>query len=208
MSATSTDGYQASFPVPVGAIFSYAGGTTAGLLPQEYLICDGTSYLRTDYPELFRVIGTTFGSASGTTFNVPNMVGVFPQGSNTIGTRTTTSSVSAGTFAPTLLTSSQLPAISASVSGSVSGTCDEGLTNSSTGQADQDLVGGFNPLEQVPAFTNVVNVVQNSTPTFNYSSGVTQTPVSYTLNNTSPATFTIANTAMVFIIKSKSGFYA
>ncbi len=37
------------------------------------LACDGTSYLRTDYPSLFAAIGTTHGSADGTHFNVPDM---------------------------------------------------------------------------------------------------------------------------------------
>ncbi len=37
-----------------------------------YLACDGSSYLRSAYPELFAVIGTSFGSVDGTHFSVPN----------------------------------------------------------------------------------------------------------------------------------------
>lgn len=37
-----------------------------------WLLCDGASYLRADYPDLFNVIGTTYGSADGAHFNVPD----------------------------------------------------------------------------------------------------------------------------------------
>ena len=48
--------------------------------PLGWLLCDGTSHLRDDYPALFAVIGTTFGSVDGTHFNVPDMRGRFPVG--------------------------------------------------------------------------------------------------------------------------------
>lgn len=44
------------------------------------LLCDGTSYLRTDYPDLFASIGTIYGSIDGTHFNVPDYRGRFPLG--------------------------------------------------------------------------------------------------------------------------------
>lgn len=56
---------------PVGSILEYAG--TAA--PAGFLLADGTSYLRTAYPALFAVIGTTYGAADGTHFNVPNRKG-------------------------------------------------------------------------------------------------------------------------------------
>jgi len=37
-----------------------------------WLVCNGRSLLRTEYPELFAVIGTDFGSSSGTTFRLPD----------------------------------------------------------------------------------------------------------------------------------------
>lgn len=40
-----------------------------------WMLCDGRSLTRTEYPELFDVIGTAFGSSSGTTFNLPNSLG-------------------------------------------------------------------------------------------------------------------------------------
>lgn len=72
--------------VPSGAILDF-GGTSA---PTGYLACDGTSYLRSDYPNLFTAIGTTWGSADGTHFNVPDFrrrtsVGSGGSGSGTLG---------------------------------------------------------------------------------------------------------------------------
>lgn len=56
-------------PFPEGMIFPF-GGTVA---PDGYLLCDGTSYLADDYPELFAQIGYYFGG-SGANFNVPNLI--------------------------------------------------------------------------------------------------------------------------------------
>ncbi len=55
-----------------------AAGYTS--VPTGWLLCDGTSYLRATYPSLFSAIGTTFGSADGSHFNVPNMVNAVPIG--------------------------------------------------------------------------------------------------------------------------------
>lgn len=43
--------------------------------PSGWLLCDGASYLRLEYPDLFAVIGVSFGSADGSHFNVPNING-------------------------------------------------------------------------------------------------------------------------------------
>ena len=57
---------------------SYAGATRYFWLP-----CDGSSVSRTVYDDLFDVIGTSFGSASGSTFNVPDFRGRIPIGTGT-----------------------------------------------------------------------------------------------------------------------------
>lgn len=45
-----------------------------------YFLCDGAAYSRTTYADLFKVIGTTYGSGNGvTTFNVPNFKDRFLQ---------------------------------------------------------------------------------------------------------------------------------
>jgi len=51
--------------------------------PIGWLMCDGTAYLRTQYPELFTALGgaaSTYGLPNGTTFNVPNLKGKVPVG--------------------------------------------------------------------------------------------------------------------------------
>lgn len=47
------------------------------------LLCDGSSYLRTTYPNLFAAIGTTYGSVDGSHFNVPDLRGRLPLGAGT-----------------------------------------------------------------------------------------------------------------------------
>lgn len=52
-----------------------------------WLLCDGSAVSRTTYSELFAVIGTTYGVGDGTTtFNLPNFIDNFAQGSATAGT--------------------------------------------------------------------------------------------------------------------------
>jgi len=48
--------------------------------PTGWVLCDGTSYLRSDLAALFAVIGTTYGAADGTHFNVPDCRGRAPVG--------------------------------------------------------------------------------------------------------------------------------
>ncbi|MFN2396827.1 MAG: phage tail protein [Bacteroidales bacterium] len=63
--------------VPAGVINQFAGSVA----PEGYLICDGTELNRTEYAELFAVIGTTYGEGDGsTTFNLPNLQSRIPVG--------------------------------------------------------------------------------------------------------------------------------
>ena len=66
---------------PVGCIFPFAGIN----LPAGYLLCNGTSYKKTDYPDLYAVIGNKYGGDTEN-FKVPNLVDKFIQGSTTSGT--------------------------------------------------------------------------------------------------------------------------
>ena len=57
---------------PIGTIMQYAGTS----IPERWMKCEGQTLSRTDYSELFSVIGTTYGSGNGsTTFNLPNIAG-------------------------------------------------------------------------------------------------------------------------------------
>ncbi len=61
--------------VPAGSMNMFAGSSA----PAGYLICDGSSYSTATYPDLFAVIGYTYGGSSGT-FTVPDMRGRFGEG--------------------------------------------------------------------------------------------------------------------------------
>lgn len=97
---------------PLGTVLSFAGQTA----PNGYLLCDGKSYAVADYPDLYAVIGNTYGGDS-TNFNVPNLVDKFIQGSTASGTEK-----EAG-----------LPNITGSISNASAGSNDQFLTDSTSG---------------------------------------------------------------------------
>ncbi|MBR1733462.1 MAG: tail fiber protein, partial [Alloprevotella sp.] len=71
--------------VPLGSIIPYAAN--ADTPPYGLLFCEGQAVSRAMYPDLFALIGTTYGEGDGsTTFNLPNMIGKYPQGDTTAGT--------------------------------------------------------------------------------------------------------------------------
>lgn len=68
--------------VPVGTIEYFA----AAIPPAGYLKADGSEVGRETYPDLYRVIGTLYGEGDGeTTFNLPDLINRFAQGSTTPG---------------------------------------------------------------------------------------------------------------------------
>ena len=68
--------------VPVGTIEYFATTTP----PAGYLKADGAAVGRETYPDLFAAIGTAFGEGDGsTTFNLPDLIDRFAQGSKTPG---------------------------------------------------------------------------------------------------------------------------
>lgn len=88
--------------VPVGATFLFPG-TTA---PNNYMICDGSAISRTEYADLFAILGTYYGSGDGsTTFNLPNMKGRVPVGYDSSQTEFDTLGETGGEKTHTLTTS-------------------------------------------------------------------------------------------------------
>lgn len=70
---------------PVGTYIQHAGATA----PTGFVACDGASLLRAGtYADLFAVIGTTYGAADGTHFNVPDARGLVMVGAGAHGTLT------------------------------------------------------------------------------------------------------------------------
>jgi microcystin-dependent protein len=67
--------------VPPGTILMFGSDTA----PDGYLFCDGQPYLQTDYPELYAVIGTTFGAGGGAgQFQVPQFISYFVKGADSL----------------------------------------------------------------------------------------------------------------------------
>jgi microcystin-dependent protein len=63
--------------IPLASITWFCATTP----PEGYLLCDGSEVSRARYANLFRAIGTIYGSGDGgTTFNLPNLVGRFCRG--------------------------------------------------------------------------------------------------------------------------------
>jgi len=62
---------------PVGSVIMHAASTA----PSGWLECDGSTVNRSTYPDLFNVIGSTFGAGDGsTTFGLPDLRGEFVRG--------------------------------------------------------------------------------------------------------------------------------
>ncbi|MCR9053479.1 MAG: phage tail protein [Phaeodactylibacter xiamenensis] len=67
--------------VPAGTVLPFAGPKTK--VPTGYLLCDGRSIVKTEYPDLFNAIGITYGGTSnGATFNLPDYRGIFLRGND------------------------------------------------------------------------------------------------------------------------------
>lgn len=63
--------------IPVGTILPYAGV----FAPAGYFLCDGGEFYRGDFPDLWLVIGDTYGIGDGsTTANLPDLRGRIPVG--------------------------------------------------------------------------------------------------------------------------------
>lgn len=79
--------------VPAGAVQAFAMNSA----PTGWLAADGTAVSRSTYAALFSAIGTTHGVGDGsTTFNLPDLRGIFVRGS---GSQTISGTIYSGTFA-------------------------------------------------------------------------------------------------------------
>lgn len=77
MSASNELTNNTQFGLPIGCVIPYA---SAIQIPDDFLICDGASILRSEYPDLFKSIGVVFGSVDGQHFNTPDLVGRYISG--------------------------------------------------------------------------------------------------------------------------------
>jgi microcystin-dependent protein len=83
----------AAIALPAGAVMPFAINSA----PTGWLAADGAAVSRSTYATLFAAISTTHGAGDGsTTFNLPDLRGVFVRGS---GSQTISGSTYSGTFA-------------------------------------------------------------------------------------------------------------
>ena len=118
----------------MAGVMQMYGGTTP---PNGWLLCDGSEYLISDYPELYSIIGDTFSlSASSGCFQVPDMCGRVPVGVGT-GTATDATAHTLGQKDGTenhTLTEGQLPNISGTINFRGWGTTNGALAYTPTGK--------------------------------------------------------------------------
>ena len=76
-------------PLPASALAIQTGAViawAAAAAPDGWLLCDGAAVIRSDYQDLFDLIGVTYGTGDGiTTFNLPDLRGRFPLGLDDMG---------------------------------------------------------------------------------------------------------------------------
>jgi len=78
--------------VPAGAVMAFAMNSA----PSGWLAADGAAISRSEYARLFAAVGTTHGVGNGsTTFNLPDLRGIFVRGS---GSQTVSGATFTGTF--------------------------------------------------------------------------------------------------------------
>ena len=75
-----TTAFTGSVGLPTGSMITFAGN---GTIPTGYLRCDGQGYFTTAYPDLYNVIGITYGGVLGQSFATPDMTDKFVKGSTT-----------------------------------------------------------------------------------------------------------------------------
>jgi len=73
--------FDAIAKIPTGMITPF-GGSSA---PTHWLLCDGAEYVIGTYPQLYAVIGSSFGTATAGYFRVPDLRGRMPLGKDNMG---------------------------------------------------------------------------------------------------------------------------
>lgn len=94
----------------IGTILPYPSAT----IPDSWHACDGSKLLKADYPELYSVLGSTFGAETATEFYLPDL-----RGRTVIGTSSSHALASSGGVESQTLTVAQLPSHTHSVSGTL-----------------------------------------------------------------------------------------
>jgi len=173
----------------VGRIEFHAAATVSGAFP-----CDGRSLLRTDYPYLFSVIGTTYGAADGIHFSLPNLQDTGRY------LRSSTGSLAVGTYQ-----SNQVGAHTHAVSGSgtISGTTDNpgNHTHSNSLSDPGHLHGG------VPTFPGTFGIASGSGVGVVYNTNTASATTGITLTNAAAGahTHSVSGTCSINFTSGSTG---
>ena len=120
---TSAINTSAPTNIPVGGVIIW----TQSVLPNGFLLADGSLVNKVDYPALFNALGNNFGTSTSTQFYLPNLADKFVIGKgstySTLGATggTSTLTPSGTNSTPTFSGSSFTPSGIVTVSGSASG---------------------------------------------------------------------------------------
>lgn len=141
--------------IPIGSIIPYGNS----VVPETYLLCNGQAVSRTDYPELFAIIGTSFGSGDGsTTFNVPDYRDKF-----VLGAGGDVNLAETGGEKEVTLTVEQMPAHNHNVLASSIGGSDETVvrgTYKALGRGLTQNAGGGKPHNNMPPYVGTYYIIK------------------------------------------------
>lgn len=112
--------------IPVGSIFPFVGGQA----PTGFALCNGQALDRAQFADLFRLIGTKYGTTNSSNFKVPDLSGRF-----LVGVGTGYSLGDTGGSQTVALTAAQMPIHSHGVTGKAgqAGTAGVGMYASNVG---------------------------------------------------------------------------
>lgn len=153
-----------------------------------WLICNGRSLNRTDYPELFAVIGTTYGNSSSTTFNLPDCRGraVCASGQG-VGLTNRALGATIGTETHTL-TSAEMPTHNHEGTTSTNGNHSHGLIlNEDDGNSSHNL--GQHPAGDADITSNPYTISTENAGSHNHTFTTDNRGLGQAHNNMQPSIF-------------------
>lgn len=200
MSASNQTTNDPEFGLPVGAILPYASGIA---IPHTFLLCDGASVQRADYPYLFESIGTIYGSVDAQSFNVPDLTNTYIKGTAVNAGTITPSDINGSLSFPPLTTanlpSTPIPLVgNYTFSGTISSTVYE--SNPSVGKIS-DVVAATTFIGQNSSTFSGGTVTFNS---MTISSANSNLPINVPLISNAP--FSLKGYRMPYIIKASPAF--
>ena len=181
------------FPIPIGVVLPYPA---VGGAPETFLVCDGASLSIGDYPELYEVIGTTYGSVDLFHFNLPNLVGKFIKGSAINANQATTP---AGTAAISVtLTESNMPSFPVTYTGNLTGGFSNDPITSPLGNNPNDSIASTGDVFHDDGSNTNTSVVVTGAGTISLAKTAAPTPIAVSGGGIEPAHYTF-----IYMIKAK-----